>query len=184
MTELTVISPPAEEPVSLAAAKAFLRIGHDGEDTLISDLIASGRARIEQESGISLVQQTFRVAWTQWPASLAGRGVRLPRRPVRALVAVHVMDVDETLTDYTERFRLDCGRLTLRPWSQRPALGPGATALISFEAGYGTANDTPEDLKEACLRLTSALYADRSATPSALPDTVQTILNARREVRL
>lgn len=184
MTELTVISPPAEEPVSLAAAKAFLRVGHDGEDALISDLIASGRARIEQESGIALVQQTLRVTWTRWSSTLAGRGVRLPRRPVRALVAVHIMEADETLTDQTERFRLDCGRLMLRPWSQCPPLTPGAKAHISFEAGYGTAEEVPDDLKEACLRLTSALYANRSGALAALPDTVQTILSARREVRL
>jgi uncharacterized phiE125 gp8 family phage protein len=45
MTELTVISPPAGEALSLAEAKDFLRIGHEGEDSLVTGLIESARAR-------------------------------------------------------------------------------------------------------------------------------------------
>jgi uncharacterized phiE125 gp8 family phage protein len=47
MTNLTVISPPAGEAVSLSQAKAFLRIGHDGEDALVSDLIGQATVRVE-----------------------------------------------------------------------------------------------------------------------------------------
>ncbi|MEO0608012.1 MAG: hypothetical protein AAFY82_07255 [Pseudomonadota bacterium] len=192
MTKLTVISPPAEEPVSLTSAKAFLRIGHDGEDPLIADLIVSARARIEQESGLALVRQEVRLAWPRWPASLAGRGVLLPKRPVTSLVSVLVMDEPDTFTDHTGRFRLDCGRLALRPWSQAPAILPDGSAQITFETGFGTAADVPSDLQEACLRLMAALYAARrtetgSSSGSAshgLPEPVQSILNARREVRL
>ena len=190
MTKLTVITPPAEEPVSLASAKAFLRIGHDGEDPLIAELIASARARIEQESGLALVKQGFRQAWFRWPASLGGRGVFLPRRPVTPLVSVLVMDAADTFTDYTDRFRLDCGRLMLRPWSRAPGILTDGSAQITFEAGFGAAADVPEDLQEACLRLVSALYAARRteagvrSSTGGLPDQVQSILNARREVRL
>lgn len=186
MTNLTVITPPAEEPVSLASAKAFLRLGHNGEDALVSDLIASARARIEQESGQALVTQVMRVAWTAWPLALSGRGVALPRRPATALVSVLLVDPDGTLDEQTERFRLDCGRLTLRPWSWCPIIEPGGSVQVTFEAGFGAADDVPEDLKEACLRLVAALYSRRGAEADSqgLPDAVQSILNARREVRL
>ena len=33
---LTVLTPPGEEALPLAEAKAFLRIGHDGEDALVA----------------------------------------------------------------------------------------------------------------------------------------------------
>lgn len=187
MTNLTVITPPAQEPVSLAAAKAFLRLGHDGEDALIADLIASARTRIEQESGLSLVSQVVRVAWTAWPVSLSGRGVALPRRPAKVLVSVLLVEPDGTLIDHSERFRLDCGRLLLRPWSWCPIIARGGSAQITFETGYGSPEEVPDDLKEACLRMVAALYASRGgagASETGLPEAVQTILNARREVRL
>ena len=190
MTKLTVISPPAEEPVSLASAKAFLRIGHYGEDALIADLLASARARLEQESGLALVSQELRVVWGAWPAALAGRGAVLPRRPVLALTSVHVEDGAGTLTDHTERFRLDCGRLALRPWSQCPVLARDDIVLVAFRAGFGAAEDVPEDLTEACLRMTGALYAARETSPglragtAGLPAAGQSILNVRRAVRL
>lgn len=186
MTNLTVITPPAEEPVSLASAKAFLRLGHDGEDALVSNLIASARARIEQESGLALVTQVMRLAWTAWPLSLSGRGVALPRRPAIALDSVFLVGPDGTLDEQTERFALDCGRLRLRPWSWCPIIEKGGSVQVTFEAGFGAADEVPEDLKEACLRLVAALYSTRGSGTDGqgLPDAVQAILNARREVRL
>ena len=38
-------------PVTLAEAKAFLRVGHAGEDGLIQTLIEAAQARIEGEVG-------------------------------------------------------------------------------------------------------------------------------------
>ena len=41
---LTVISPPGEAALSLAQAKAFLLVGHEGEDVLVADLVAAATA--------------------------------------------------------------------------------------------------------------------------------------------
>lgn len=190
MTKLTVITPPAEEPVTLAVAKEYLRIGHDGEDDLVMRLIQSARARIEQEAAFALVAQVLKVNWTSWPASLAGRGVLLPRRPALSLVSVQTVGADEGVTDHTDRFRLECGRLCLRPWSLAPAIETGGWIEIVYEAGFGSVDDVPDDLKEAVLRLVAASYRARAATGSSsnaetgLPIEVQSILVARREVRL
>lgn len=190
MTKLTVLTPPAEEPVTLAAAKDYLRLGHEGEDELVAQLIQSARARIEQEFAFALVEQILLVSWTNWPASLAGRGVLLPRRPATMLSSVREIGAEGGVTDHTDRFRLECGRLCLRPWSLQPDIETDGWIEVVYQAGFGAADDVPDDLTEAVLRLVSASYRARGETTfstvaeTALPVEVRAILDARREVRL
>jgi len=42
------------EPVTLAQAKVFLRVGHGGEDGVIQTLLDAARARVEGEVGVAL----------------------------------------------------------------------------------------------------------------------------------
>lgn len=40
--------------VTVAEAKPFLRVAHDGEDGLIGTLLEAGQARVERETGTTL----------------------------------------------------------------------------------------------------------------------------------
>ncbi|MEM8616222.1 MAG: phage head-tail connector protein [Pseudomonadota bacterium] len=196
MTNLTVLTPPAEAAVPVSKAKAFLRIGHDGEDDLVSDLIDQATARVEQASGLALVSRVLQVEWLHWPPDIGGRGARLPVGPVRALQAVRVYDEQRTVSDETARFRLvsfplEGGRLALQPWSMVPGIEPGGAAQVVFEAGFGGAGDVPADLVEAVLLTAAARYGARSpgafdfeGGEDGLPADVQAILNRRRGIRL
>ena len=190
MTQLTVMVPPDEPAVSLASAKAYLRIGHSGEDDLVLDLVDAATKRLEQIAGLALVRQTLQLTWLHWPQAISGRGARLPVSPIRSLVSVDVHDADRAEKDVSERFQIDCGRLRLRPWSMLPGLTSGERVVVRFEAGFGAAEEVPDDLQEAVLRLVGAIYRARPGDGSiatsdiGVPAEVQAILNARKEVRL
>ena len=84
-----LLTPPAVEPLSLAEAKAWLRVAHDDDDALIAALVASGRAHIEKETRRALIAQTWRIVRDAWPAS--GRIEAYPA-PLRQVLAARVYD--------------------------------------------------------------------------------------------
>lgn len=190
MTHLTVITPPADAPLTLDAAKTFLRIGHDDEDALVASLIQSAGARLERVAGLALVIQTVRFVWSDWPDGIKASGARLPIAPVRQLVAIRGVDASGGPSDHTSQFQLAGGRVSLRPWRRLPSVPEGGRIEVDVQAGFGLASDVPEDLREALLRLIGAMYAARVPGAFAfdqtggLPRDVQAILDARKEVRL
>ena len=67
---MQLLTPPTAEPVTLAEAKAAARVS----DTTVFDaqlpgLIAAARQMAEQETGVLLMQQTWRIELADWPAS-------------------------------------------------------------------------------------------------------------------
>lgn len=177
---LTVLTPPGEEALPLAEAKAFLRIGHDGEDVLVADLAAGARARLEEAAGLALVTRTLRRTYHAWPTSVLRRGIALRPGPVASLVAVRTVDAGETATDFTGRFRLVAGRPCLRPGVALPVLSSGLRVEIDFTTGFGAASEIPEDLVHA-LKLI-LLDAYRRNGELGLPQEAKAIIAARREV--
>ena len=120
--ETTVLVPPDGEPVSLAAVKEYLRIGHDGEDSLIASLIGSARARLEVELGAALVTRTVKIAFESWPRAVTRTGIRLEPGPVRDVLDVVSVSPNGARETITSRFVLSGGRLCVRPWSFIPAI--------------------------------------------------------------
>jgi len=158
---LSLLVPPAAPPVTLADAKAHLRVTHDGEDGLITDLIATAASFMAEDVGLALVNQDWRVALS----SSVNAPVNLPRHPVIRIVSVTVYDRDGNQT------MLDGARYTLDPM-QRPArltFDSGAIPNdangvdIDFEAGFGTSGaDVPDTLRRAAMALVAHWYEFRS----------------------
>lgn len=153
---------PANMPVSLAEAKAHLRVDHDDQDDLISAQIRAATAWLDGWSGIlgrALITQT----WRQDFAGFADR-LTLPVSPVIAIVSVSYCDVGNVVQT------LDAGvydlftdtrgaYLTLRPGQSWPATFRRADAVsITFTAGYGAAADVPEPIRQAILLILQRLF--------------------------
>lgn len=94
---VVLLTPPAEEPLTLAEAKAFLRITHSHEDTGLTAHIKASRAACERYVRGSFITQTWKcfivppvyVQCNRYepfdPDDVYGDGYDLPRGPIVSL---------------------------------------------------------------------------------------------------
>lgn len=80
------------EPVSLAEAKAQVRVSHSAEDALISSYIKTARARVEnrEAAGQVFVRQSRRMILDQFPSGK----IEIVRMPVRSIESITYVDPD------------------------------------------------------------------------------------------
>ncbi len=184
MTDLTVITPPAGEPLTLAAAKDFLRLATSAEDALVTELIRAGRAWVETASGLALVTRTLRRRWTAWPHGLMRGGVKLRPGPASALVSVVRVDAEGGEELLTGRFELINGKIRLRPFAGLPVVPLGGAIEVTFEAGFGEAADVPEDLVHGVKLWVQAAYLSGDGVRGGVPEAAALAAALRREVRI
>ena len=181
---------PAVEPVTLAEAKANLRISHDSEDALISGLIRAAREDVERITGMALIDQTWRLTLDAWPPS---RTVRIRRHPVRQIIAVTAYGSEgEAWAVDPARYQLDAETRPARLHLERPPERLRAIngIEIDFRAGFGEAGpDVPDLLKRAILMLVAHWYEFRahvppSAQPVSFPPGYEELIDGYRLRRL
>lgn len=160
----TVSTGPALEPVTLAEAKAHLRVDHNEEDSLIAGLITAARRKAEQETGRCLTAQTIKAYWDAWPAS---NTLELPLYPVYSVTSVKYLDETGTLqtwasANYTvDSIGMSC-RIVLNPDADAPQAGKYPNAIqVEYVAGDSTAATVPQEIKQAILLGVGLLYEYR-----------------------
>ncbi|MAI90405.1 phage head-tail connector protein [Ponticaulis sp.] len=189
---LQTLTPPSGEPLSLADAKAFARIGDTLDDALITSLIAAARARIEASTGMALISRELRLKLEDWPVGVVKNGALcLPQRPAQSLIGVRITD-GETSEDVSDAFELQAGispRLKLKPAEAWP--WPSSVhewIEIDWVAGFGAAEDVPDDILHALKLIIAHDYENRDATDYQAQDRLQArlddILISWREVRI
>ncbi|WP_430431792.1 head-tail connector protein [Oceanicaulis sp.] len=193
---LTLLSPPGAEPVSLEAAKAWLRVSHEDDDALITDVIVSAREHVEARTGLALITQSWRERLDDWPRrrlSASGLAVSLAKAPLISVEAVRGRERDGTLSVWDPaEYRVETGEpgrlVAILPFSlPRPVVKAGGIE-IEFTAGFGeTPDDVPAPLRAAILHLVAARYgSDRGEggdTPQT-PEIVDRLLAPYTQVRL
>ncbi|WP_018266519.1 head-tail connector protein [Methylosinus sp. LW4] len=165
---LRLVTDAASEPVTLADAKAYARVDLGDDDILITALIAAARRRVEKETGLALLTQSWVSVFDRWPDSTSGGGlsspwwdgvreaplsmvspsgvIEIPKRPFQAVTQMKLRDaygsfvtVDPSIY-YTEvsDMRGRIVRVLGKIWPVI-VMAPRSAIEISFTAGFDAA---------------------------------------------
>ena len=189
---LSVVSPPAAEPLSLGEAKTHLRVDGSAEDSYISDLIVAARRWIENHTERVFVTQTLRMTLDRFPV---GRALVLPRTPVQSVVHVKAFAADDAETllagsEYVVDGESAPARIVRAAGASWPNVGRAAKGVeVQFVAGYGANGaDAPEELRHAARLLVAHFYERREAVtekrPYEAPSSVAALIARFAPVRL
>jgi uncharacterized phiE125 gp8 family phage protein len=184
---LTIVTPAASEPVSLAEAKLFLRIDHNSEDSLIATLIGAAREAVEAGCGRALITRRVRESLDIWRRDAVG-GAELGLGPVTNVVAVRL------IADNGAQSVIDPARYRLDGRGDRPRLvfdtGLPATLRsvggieIEYDAGFASdAPSLPVSLRLATLHIVAALYEARQGGAS-VPEAARALMRPFAPARL
>jgi len=176
---LQLITPAAEEPVSLAEAKRHLRVESADDDALIASLISAARQAAETLTGRQFVTARWKLVLDSFPGpslmgvpaglpfSLPAHAILLPKCPVQSVFAIRYRDMSGTTqtmprADYTADTACEPARVTPVFGSAWPVSLPqiGAVTLV-FAAGYGDAASVPAGIKSWIKLRVGSLYAHR-----------------------
>ena len=170
---------PDIEPISLAEAKAHLRLDTDAEDDQLARLIQSARVHVEAFTGLALIAQVWTWTLGRWPPG----PLALPLNPVAAIDRVRSATAAGVFT------ALDASALWLDADPVRPRLvpaGPLPAPSVStdgieivFTAGFGPLpKDVPAPIRQALLLIVADWFDNRAPDPGAITrsDAVATLL--------
>ena len=184
-----LLAGPAEEPVSLVQAKAFLKVDDSAEDGLITTLIGAARLHLEGVTGRALLAQSWRVVLDAWPDN---RMVKLPVTPFIGVTGITAYDSDGAGHDVPlAQFSSAPDRLLLPAnVAGMPLLRERQGIEIDYVAGFGTAvEDVPADIVQALLVLVGYWFEHRDAvilagSGAVVPSGFDRLVAAYKRVRL
>ena len=200
VSSLRVVTPPAKEPVSLADAKAHLRIDHDDDDALIPGYIAVARDRAEMFLNRALITRTLRytaapsppispvsgnffnpalvVLPLGWPQFMQ-QPIQLPMSPVQSIASVTQRQRDGTTTtlDPASAYYVDVGNepgsITLRGVYQTP----GIDLAVTYVAGYGDdPSAVPVSIVHAIKLMLTFFYERRGDDEGEMPKAAEMLM--------
>jgi len=176
---IQLITPPAQEPVSLAEAKAHLRVDFDEDDALIASLLVAARQAAEALTHRQLVVARWRLVLDSFPGpslmgvpagqpfTLPGHAILLSKSPVLSVVEIRYLDMAGAsqvmpAAHYTVDLACEPARITPVFGQIWPMALPQIGAVtVTFDAGYGAPEAVPEGIKSWIKLRLGSLYAHR-----------------------
>ena len=164
---IKVITAPSAEPVTLTEAKAQCRVDITTDDTLITSYIAAARRLCERIDWRAYMTQTLEVWLDAWPATDI---LKIPRPPLQSVTSITYYDqsnVAATLSSasYFVDTVSEPGRVVLNYGYTWPStiLRETNGIAVRFVAGYASAGNVPQTIKQAILLVVGHWYENREA---------------------
>jgi uncharacterized phiE125 gp8 family phage protein len=194
---LALVLGPTLDPVTLAEAKAHLRVEIADDDALISGYISAARETCETETRRAFLTQTWDAKFHRaWPvyfdrASLLWRpGIRLPRPPLQSVTSINYVDsagASQLLA--SSQYQVTSLHGDSKEGLVVPAYGvtwptvrdvPEAVT-VRFVSGYGGLELVPNRIRQAMLLLIGHWYENREdvvigTIATQVPMSVQSLL--------
>jgi len=192
-TTAALISAPAIEPVTLVAAKAFLRVEMTDDDDLIGALITAARVHVEVATRRVLITQSWRLYRDDWPRDGL---LELRVTPLQSVQSVIVYDAaGDPVTLSPTLYQLDLQSVPARLILKQPieTLMPGQLLNgieIDVTAGYGaTGVSVPQPLQLAMMMLVARWYESRDGTaigtvPGSIAQGFEALIEPYRVLRV
>src|SRR5262245_57253066 len=83
-----LITAPADPVLTLAQAKAHLRVDHNDEDDLITALVLAATANVETFTGRALIDQTWELVLDSFPDDTNLFEIEIPKPPLIEVVRI------------------------------------------------------------------------------------------------
>ena len=154
-SSLRLITAPANEPLTVAEGKAFLRIDHTADDALVTRAISAARQAAEQYLRCALLPQTW-----EYTAANSYRGeVQLPFGPARSVTSIIATDSNgetRTLENSDYKLSVDGSRVMF--------VRPPSCATLAIRYSASIADDTatlPALIKQGILHHVAAMLEQR-----------------------
>ena len=181
---LSVVTPPALEPVTVADVKLNAGITHDEDDVWLSRRIVSARQLAEVFIKRTFIETSWRLTLDELPSQFY-----LPRPTLRSVTTFKYLDtsgVQQTLdaSNYTVDIYTEPGRITPAYNVSWPTYRQHTNCIeVIYKAGYGTtAASVPQGIRDAIVLTVTQWYENRGDEGDkelgVLPSTVKTLLRA------
>lgn len=163
---LTLVTPPAVEPLVIGDVREALRISDTDEVPLLERYITGARQQVENDTQRKLVTQTWDVAIDAWPCGDVP--LCLPIGPIQSVTSITAYAEDGTSSTWsTAAYSVDVASTPPRVYLKSGQSWPSdnrrhVAGVIRVVAGYGdTAASVPMALRQAMEYLVAHRFENR-----------------------
>lgn len=180
---MVLVAGPAEEPITAAEARDFMRFDDTSEDGLIRELITAARIDLETRLRRQIITATYDLVLPCFPRK--NGPIQPPKPPLSAVASITYFDAGDVAQTWAAgNYRVDTGRAPGSIESVVGATWPATrkrydAVTVRLTAGYGAADNVPQNVKLMLKLATAQRFFGREPAAEKAAGTLESMI--RRE---